>query len=284
MDCPPPHPHPVPAVFTPPPGAWDCHAHVFGPASRFPLVPNPLFNPPDALPATYLRMLDTLGLTRGVLVQSSVHGTDNSALLAALTEYKTRLRGVVVIDPALPDRELERLHSLGVRGVRFNAMAGEALLNGMEAMARRIAPLGWHIQTYAPLPLLAKHAGRFAALPVPLVIDHLAQVGEGTPLEHPDFLTVLALVRQGAWVKLSAPYRLSMAPPPYGMTSQYARAFIAAAPDRCVWASDWPHPGYSAQPMPNDGSLLSLLMEWAGDTVLRNRILVENPSRLYGGE
>ena len=235
------------------------------------------------MPSAYHHLLDTLGLERGVLVQPSVYGADNAAMLDAMAASGGRLRGVVVVPSTVGDAELERMHALGVRGVRYNAMAGEALYQGMEDMARRIAPLGWHVQTYAPLKLLAKVAPRLGALPVPVVIDHLGQPDEGVPVSSPEFQTVLGLVRDGAWVKLSGAYRVSNAPPPYGLAAAYARAFIAAAPDRCVWASDWPHPGYTAQPMPNDGTLLGLLDSWAEKPALRNRILVDNPARLYGG-
>lgn len=281
--CPPPHPAPAPPErFTPPAGSCDCHAHVFGPVERYPYAESRSYTPPDALPERYARLLETLGLARGVLVQPSVYGTDNRNVLDALAADPQRYRGVVVVGPELPEAELRRMHALGVRGVRFNVLSGGGLaLDGLERMAARLAPLGWHLQLFVDLPALAELESRLAVLPVPVVVDHMGFVQAGMPLDDPGFLALLRLVEGGAWVKLSGAYRLTTQPLPYADVAPYARALVAANPERMIWGSDWPHPHYTAHPMPEDGALLDALADWTPDEPVRNAILAANPARLY---
>ena len=283
--CPPPDFHPRPPREAFPPGATDCHAHVFGPAARYPLSPRRGYTPPDCLLADYRRMLATIGCTRAVLVQPSVYGTDNRAHLDALAEAGPAFRMVAVLEPDVPATELERLHAAGVRGVRFNLVSkGGGTAEGLARMAARIAALGWHVQVFATADALARLEPELARLPVPVVIDHMGHVTTELGLAHAGFQALLRLLRGGnAWVKLSGAYRTSREPrAPFSDVVPYARALIEAAPQRCVWGSDWPHPMVNDRPMPNDGDLADLLADWAPDAAQRQRILVDNPAALYG--
>lgn len=283
--CPPPHPNPSPPRLSVPPGACDCHAHVFGPAGRYRYATERDYTPPDAPLERYRRLLATLGVERAVLVQPSVYGTDNTAVLDALAATGERFRGVAVLPPDTPERELERLHAAGVRGVRINLVTrgGGVPLDDLERMAARIAPLGWHVQLFVTLGTLADAAPRLAALPRAPVVDHMGAVPAGTSLQHPGFQALLRLAGEGrCWVKLSGAYRLSAEDVPYADVVPYAQALVAANPERMVWGSDWPHPILHDKPMPDDGALVDLLADWAPDEAVRRRILVDNPAELYG--
>jgi predicted TIM-barrel fold metal-dependent hydrolase len=230
-------------------------------------------------------MLATIGCERAVLVQPSVYGTDNTAHLEAMAEAGPGFRMVAVVDPAVPRAELDRLHAAGVRGVRFNIVTrGGIAIEGLQTMAARLKPLGWHIQLFAEAETIARLEPEIAALPVPVVIDHMGHVTTDLGLEHPGFQALLRLLGGGnAWVKLSGAYRTSRQPTaPFSDVVPYAQALIAAGPERCVWGSDWPHPMVNDRPMPNDGDLADLVTDWAPDETQRRRILVDNPARLYG--
>jgi predicted TIM-barrel fold metal-dependent hydrolase len=283
--CPPPLPHPRKPLLTLPPGSCDCHAHVFGPPGRYPLAAKRGYTPPETPLEQYLRLLETLGVGRGVIVTPSAYGRDNAATLDALAGAGGRLRGVAVVDESAGEAELERLAAGGIRGVRFNLVSGGGVsLALLETMAARIAPLGWHVQLFVALDALPALEPRLKALPVPAVIDHMGHVQAGTGLMHPGFQALLRLVRHGSWVKLSAPYRLSRRYPDFPDVLPYVRALLAAGPERVVWGSDWPHVGMWEQPMPDDGDLVDLLETWMPDPEQRRRVLVDNPARLYGFE
>jgi 2-pyrone-4,6-dicarboxylate lactonase len=283
--CPPPDFQPRAPRTRLPLGATDCHAHVFGPAARYPWSPARGYTPADCVLADYRHMLATIGCDRAVLVQPSVYGTDNRAHLDALAEAGRGFRMVAVVDPDAPMAELEAMAAAGVRGVRFNIVTkGGLAIEGLQRAAKHIAPLGWHVQLFAAADTLAQMEAALAALPVPLVIDHMGRVTADLGLEHPGFQALLRLLRGGnTWVKLSGAYRNSRQPTaPFSDMVPYAQALIAAAPGRCVWGTDWPHPTVNDRPMPNDGDLADLLADWAPDPDLRRRILVDNPAELYG--
>lgn len=275
-----PKPHRPRSQF--PAGACDCHAHVFGPQDRFPYLPNAGYIPPDALPQDYSRMLTTLGCQRAVLVQPSVYGTDNRCLVAALTAGVFDFRGVAVIEENIADAELESLHRAGVRGVRINlASLNEGLTMAQApALAARIKTLGWHLQLFLRIDQSPTFVEEIARLPVPCVIDHFAHVHAVDGVESRGFQALLRLARlEHVWFKLIGPYRISTQWPLHPDVAPLARALAAAAPDRCVWGTDWPHP--SVESMPNDGDLADALMEWIPEATARQRILSENPARLY---
>ena len=281
--CPGPDPDPrPPARFTVPAGAVDTHAHVIGEPSRHRFVEERSYTPPPASGDDYVRMLDATGMTFGVLVQVSVHGTDNTLLLDTLAAHPTSLRGVAVAPPDLPDTTWSELHDAGIRGLRLSTLMGGAVgLDNLDRYEALCAELGWHLQFFIDAERLSSQdASRLAKLRVPAVLDHLGHVSVSAGLDSRGMQLMLSLLRDGAWTKLSAAYRLAEQPP-YGETIPFARALIEAAPDRCVWGSDWPHPAMWGS-MPNVGDLLDLLADWAPDEAVRNRILVDNAHALYG--
>ena len=279
--CPGPDPEPHgPTRYRVPAGATDTHAHVIGLPPDDPLVENRSYTPPAAPASAYLRMLDRTGMTYGVLVQVSVHGTDNRLMVETLRANRERLRGIAVVPLGLADRDYAALNDAGVVGIRFNVLFGGGIgLDELERYGALCRELGWHIQFLVDARELPGIASRMARLPVPIVFDHMGHFPASEGIESLGFRTLVGLVRDGAWVKLSGAYRL--AEPPYDATTPLARALHRAAPDRCVWGSDWPHVAYWGHMM-NVGDLLDLLADWVPDEAARKRVLVDNASRLYG--
>ena len=268
-----------------PAGACDCHVHVYD--SRYPAVPGARLTPPDASVADYRQLQRRTGTERVVFVTPSTYGTDNGAMRAALAAFGDRARGVAVIDERVGDAELQALHDSGVRGVRMNLSLGVThSLDQLEALARRVAPLGWHLQLLAPPDVLAALASRLVQLPVPVVFDHLARIAPSQAGTHPAHRWVLRMLDSGrAWVKLSGAYIVSEAGPPgYADVDALARSYLAAAPERVVWGSDWPHASATAghQPMPDDARQIELLAAWTRTADVLRRVLVANPAVLYG--
>ncbi len=281
--CEPPRPPSAPSERAPA-GATDCHFHIFGPSDKYPLSPGRSYDPVTADIDAYLAMADVLGLQRMVVVQASIYGTDNACTLDAVAAFgRERARAVVVVDDSLGDGDLRALDRRGVRGVRFNAVSGNGTpLDQLETVAGRVAPLDWHVQLFAHGAQLPELEQRLLRLPVPVVIDHMGQVSPARGPDGPEAQALFRLLGSGrCWVKLCA-YRSSLAGPPYADMAPLGRALIAAAPERCLWGSDWPHTHLEGRAMPDDGRLLDLLGEWAPDPAQRRRILVENPAALYG--
>jgi len=275
-----------PPKAAPPPGSCDTQAHVFGPSDRFPYAEGRGYTPPDCPVDRYLRLLDTLGMARGVIVHGSAHGTDNRVTLDGIAQAPDRLRGVAVIAPGRPDAELEAMAEGGIRGIRLSTMLKGAIgTDHLEAMADRVRHLGWHIVIHVDtVDEIADLEPRLRRLPVGVVIDHLGRVRGGQGVGHPGFQALLRLLREteNCWVKLSSWYRLSDQGPPYDDMTPLALALIGARPERVIWGSNWPHPILWDYPMPNDGDLLDQFMGWAGDGATLKRILVDNPAELYG--
>jgi len=283
-DIPPPVADPHPPAWPFPPGACDCHAHVFGPQSRYPLLPRTHFVPHEAPLPAYLRMLSTLGCTRGVLVQPSVYGTDNTLIAEALESKAFDLRAVAVVPADISDRALEQMHAQGFRGIRINTASGTPGLRIEDAprLAERIRPLGWHLQFYLDLRTMPQIEQALEALDIDIVIDHFARISTAQGLQSGAYQALLRLLaRDNVWAKLMGPYFVSDALPLYPDVVPFARGMIETAPDRVVWGSDWPHPS-AREKMPDDGDLADMLGEWAPDAAVRRRILVDNPRRLYG--
>lgn len=264
-----------------PPGACDCHMHIY--EDRYPLVPEAVFKPPHAPLEDYRAVQRALGLSRVVLVQPNGYGFDNRCMMAALAELGEAARAIAIVPADVTDAELDRLTRAGVRGIRYFLLPGGMLpWESLEPMAARVAAFGWHVQLQLDGRELPHYENALAKLPVPLVIDHNGKFMEPVATDHPGFRSLLRLLDAGnTWVKLSAPYETSkIGPPHYDDVSALARALVASAPERCVWASNWPHPG--RHPAPETASMLDLLLEWADDESTRRRILVDNPARLYG--
>ncbi|HEY8750410.1 MAG TPA: amidohydrolase family protein, partial [Tepidisphaeraceae bacterium] len=276
-----PQPH-HPRLIKLPPGATDCHAHVFGPQSRFDYLPNASYIPPDAIVDDYVRVLKFLGISRAVLVQPSVYGTQHAAMLDALASNKFPFRGVAVVSPDITSAEIEKLHLAGFRGIRINGISKNAglPLEAAPKLARLIKPFGWHLQFFLNIEKLPDAEQRLASLPVNVVLDHFGAFDCAAGLEGPGFQRLLKLMaHENIWVKLSGPYHVSKKPPLAPDVAPFAQQMIRTAPNRLVWATDWPHP--TAAWIPDDGDLVDMLASWIPDEPTRNRILVDNPARLY---
>lgn len=265
-----------------PQNAADCHHHIYD--SRFPVAPEATLLPADATVADYRLLQKRLGITRHVIVQPSTYGVDNSCLLNALGEFGLETaRGVAVVNTGATERELKDLDAAGVRGIRFNlSPPGTTTFQMVVPLAKLVEPLGWHVQINAVADQIVANKELWDRVPCPIVFDHLAHVPQPTGIQHPVFAVVSELLQKGkAWVKLSCAYQESqVGAPSYSDTVSVARAYVQAAPERLVWGSDWPHPTEKVKP--NDAILLDLLVKWVPNAATRNRILVDNPAKLYG--
>ncbi len=287
--CAPPDPHPSKPKFELPPLACDCHAHICGPQSVYKYIPQRIYSPPDALLPEYSRVLAALGCTRAVLVQPSFYGTDNSAMLAAMKAAGPAFRGVAVIGADATPRELEAMHEAGIRGARLNIVdvregKGQLPIERIEGLAEQIKPFGWHIEFLMHVDESPQIDATFGRLPVDVVFGHLGYVRTEKRITAPGFQSLLRLLRGGrAWVKLTGPYRISSRTLPHTDTNEFAHALLDAAPSRIVWGTDWPHVMTRwTIPMPNDGAIADLLLDWIPDAALRLRVLADNPATLYG--
>ncbi|WP_254923940.1 amidohydrolase family protein [Bordetella genomosp. 4] len=280
-----------------PAGACDCHVHVVGDPVRYPMAADRHYTPGRASVSDLKQHMSSLGISRAVIVQPSVYGTDNACMLDGLRDLDGAGRGVAVLDDSADDAQLRDFHSLGVRGLRLNLESvgsrdTQRMRDDLQAWARRVAPLDWHLQVYASLDVIAEVVPILQTLPVPVVLDHFAGVPAGAALTDPRVQTVLRLVASGAaYVKLSAPYRIDPSGTAGEAVAGLAAAFIGANPDRMLWASDWPHTNREPGKSPLEVSayrhigsprLAQEINAWLSDEALRARVLVENPARLYG--
>jgi predicted TIM-barrel fold metal-dependent hydrolase len=278
--------------FDVPAGACDCHTHIHGDPAKFPWFAGRTYTPEMALPEEMTALHKALKIDRVVIVTPSVYGTDNSATIYGMEARGKTARGVAVIDDKTTDAELDRLASLGFKGVRLNlATAGisdpAAVTGRFRATAERVKSRNWHIQLNTTLPVIAALKDTFAASPVTLVFDHFGNAKEELGVGQPGFADLVGLVKSGkAYVKIS----VTAGPRQnYGHFTPLAQMLIAANVDRILWGTNWPHPnsvdGSTAKVTPlwqvDDGLVLNLLPTWAPDAAVRKKILVDNPARLY---
>lgn len=280
--CPgPPAEQGPPTRFTLPSNAIDTHCHVIGTAPEYPMVADRSYTPPPASPDAYLAMLDAVGFAKGVLIQVSVHGTDNRLLLETLAANRHRLRGVGVMPADLAESAYAQAHEAGVRGLRLNNLYGGGIgFDQLERFDALACDMGWHLQLLLDARDLVELGPRVARLRCPWVVDHMGHMPYAAGVGHPGFQMLVKLVADGGWVKISDAFRMSELPD-YRDSTPFAQALVAAAPDRCLWGSDWPHVA-QWRPMPTVSGLLDLLADWVPDEAVRNRILVDNPTRFYG--
>ncbi|PVX28069.1 amidohydrolase family protein [Sphingomonas pokkalii] len=282
--------HADPSVprFTPPPGAVDAHCHVFGPMAEFPFSAKAKYLPEDAGPDMLFALRDRLGFARNVIVQASCHGTDNAATLNGIAKSNGKARGVVVVDPAISDAELERLHEGGIRGVRFNflkRLVDDAPKDKFLEIARRIQPLGWHVVVYFEADILAELRPFLDAIPTLLVIDHMGRPDVAQGPHGPDMQAFRALLdsRDDIWTKVTCPDRLDAKGPPWDDFAAAVAPLVADYPDRVLWGTDWPHPNMQ-DAIPDDGALVDMIPRIAPTAELQHKLLVANPMRLYWPE
>jgi len=272
-----------PAKLKVPANACDCHHHIYG--SQYKVDPRSTLRPGDASVDDYRTLQKRIGTSRNVIVQPSTYGTENAPTLDALVAFGPSARAVVVVDTTVTEAELKRMHGLGARGIRFNlAQAGATTPDMIEPLAKRIDDLGWHIQINAAPTTIMEVMPILEKVPSPIVFDHLAHIPEPDGINHPLFGKVRALIDKGkTWVKLSGAYAdTKVGPPTYADSSAIARAYVKAAPERLVWGSDWPHPGVrDPEPKPDDAILIDLMLDWAPNEAVRNRIFVDNAAKLY---
>ncbi len=282
--------HADPSVprFTPPPGAVDAHCHVFGPMADFPFSAKAKYLPEDAGPEMLFALRDRLGFARNVIVQASCHGTDNAATLDAIARSNGRARGVAVVDPAIGDAELERLHAGGIRGVRFNflkRLVDDAPKDKFLEIARRIQPLGWHVVVYFEADILAELRPFLDAIPTLLVIDHMGRPDVAQGPDGPDMQAFRALLdsRADIWTKVTCPDRLDAKGPPWDDFAAAVAPLVADYPDRVLWGTDWPHPNMQDS-IPDDGALVDMIPRIAPTPERQHKLLLANPMRLYWPE
>ena len=263
-----------------PADACDCHMHIYD-GGRFPPSRPAARMQPDATVADYRLLQRRIGLSRTVVVTPAAYHTDNAVTLDAIAQLGPPARGVAVVHPSVADAELKRMADGGIRGIRFTQFdprTAATTLDMIEPLARRVEPLGWHVQIHLRSDQIAAAADLLQRLPGTVVFDHLGRLAGG--VNDPAFTIIRRMLDGGrTWMKLSGAYMFG-APPVYAEALPIARAAIAAAPERVVWGSDWPHPTEAEKP--DDAVLLDLLLDWAPDDAARHRILIDNPAALYG--
>jgi D-galactarolactone isomerase len=265
-------------------GACDSHLHFYD--SSYAVASTATLRPPDATTDDYRLVQQQIGLERLVIVQPTTYGLDNRCQLAAMAEFGDDARGVMVVDTSTTDDELRRLTDLGVRGARFHMLPGGAVgWEMLEPVAARIAPYGWHIQLQVNGRELAERRETLTGLPVDIVIDHFGRFMPPVDADDPNFVALLDLVGTGrAWVKLSAPYESSTQPisnraDDHSDLDPVIDTLVTQAPERLLWATNWPHPGQRTRP--TESTLTTQLERWVPDPATRRQILVHNPDRLY---
>ena len=274
--------------YVPPAGAVDAHCHVFGPMAEFPFSPKAKYHPQDATPEMLFALRERLGFARNVIVQASCHGTDNAATLDGIETSGGTCRGVAVVDPAIPDDELDRLHAGGIRGIRFNflkRLVDDAPKDKFLGVAGRIARLGWHVVIYFEADILKELRPFIDALPVPVVVDHMGRPDVAQGPDGADMRAFRALMdsRPDIWVKVTCPDRLDDRGEPYDDFVATVRPLVQAYPDRVLWGTDWPHPNMERR-IPNDGALVDVIPRIAVTEEVQRKLLVRNPMRLYWPE
>jgi predicted TIM-barrel fold metal-dependent hydrolase len=283
--------------FEVPAGACDCHIHIIGPQSKYPMVSDRVYTPPESSVNELKAHLNSLKLSRVVLIQPSFYGPDNTLQLLATQELGNAARLVIVIDEKTTDEEIAKMVAMGARGVRMNLSTSgifdpQVARKQMLELAQRIRAFKLHIQVYSSPKVIAALADTIQNLPVPVVLDHFASINAANYQTSAELPVILDLVKSGnVYVKLSGIYRISQAAPLYEEVKDLAKLFVQTNPDRMVWASDWPHTNtISGTPISqitpfrrvDDLGVFNLLPSWIPNRENLVKVLVKNPERLYG--
>ena len=280
------HPNPSKPRFHVPAGAVDAHCHVFGPGDTFPFAPERKYPPCDASWEQLFALRDFLGFDKNVVVQATCHGYDNSALLDVLERANGKARGVVTVKPDITGEELQRMHDLGVRGVRFNyvkRLVDPKPDDYYREIIEKIRPLGWHVVLYFEPADLKEKMDFFNSLNIPLVIDHMGRPDVTKPVDNEEFEMFLDFMRGNpdVWCKVSCPDRLTKSgSPEYLDVVPFAKKIVEEFPDRALWGTDWTHPNMKTE-MPDDGILVDYVPSIATTPALQEKLLVTNPTTLY---
>lgn len=281
-----PDPNPRIPDFSLPDGVCDTHCHIMGPFDRFPLAENRSYTPPETPLEAYVKLRTVLGIRRSVIVQPGPHGFDNRVTLDAVKRLGADARGIAVVEPDVTHDELAAMNKAGIRGVRLSTMLASGVsTDALGRMAKKVAPFGWHVLLHLKnADELVALAPIVRALPVPVVLDHMARVTGAEGPQSPAFQALLDLLANSdnCWTKICSWYRLSSQPPPYDDMKVLAQAVMQARHDRIIWGTNWPHPILFEPPVPNDGDLMQQMFDWAGSDALRRAVFVDNPARLYG--
>ncbi len=280
------HPNPTRPSFAVPAGAVDAHCHVFGPGDIFPFAPERKYTPCDASWQQLFALRDFLGFEKNVVVQATCHGADNSALLDVLERADDKARGVVTVKPSIERAELDAMHALGVRGVRFNyvkRLVDPKPDDYYREIIEKIRPLGWHVVLYFEPADLGQKREFFESLNIPLVIDHMGRPDVTKPVDNAEFGLFLDFMRRNEdiWCKVSCPDRLSVSgSPDFADVVPFAKTIVEEFSDRVLWGTDWPHPNMKKE-MPDDGILVDYVPSIATTADLQRKLLVTNPNNLY---
>jgi len=282
------HPSPKLPDFKVPAGAVDAHCHVFGPSDKFPYSPIRKYTPFDAPAEKLFALRDHLGFDKNVLVQASCHGKNNEAMLDCLARSGGQAKGVAIVGPSISDDELEAMDQAGVRGVRFNflkRLVDPTPKSEYLEIAERVAKMGWHVVVYFEAEEIDEIKPFLESLPTTVVIDHMGRPDIGLGADDPQFTRFVDMMAANPnfWVKVSCPERLSIQGPPYEDVTPFARRLVERFPDRVLWGTDWPHPNMKSH-TPDDGVLVDRIPHIAPTKALQNKLLIENPMRLYWPE
>jgi 2-pyrone-4,6-dicarboxylate lactonase len=287
---------PAKPTFKLPAGAVDAHCHVFGPGAEFPYAPERKYTPCDASKDQLFALRDHLGFDKNVIVQATCHGADNSAMVDALKASNGKARGIATVKRSVTDGEIQALHDAGVRGVRFNfvkRLVDSTPRDELLEIAKRIKKWNWQVVIYFEAVDLPELWDFFASLPTTVVVDHMGTPNVSKPADGPEFELFVKFMREhkNVWSKVTCPERLSVSGPaalngeanPYLDVIPFAKRLVDEFPDRVIWGTDWPHPNLKKH-MPDDGLLVDFIPHIAPTKELQQKLLVDNPTRLYWNE
>ena len=269
-------------LFELPPNSCDAHCHIFGPSSQFPYLEGRTWTPVDAGKNDLFALHDYLGIQRCVIVQTALHGFDNSVVIDAMQARKGRYLGVALASAKTTSEAIAEMDRQGFRAIRFNFMAHLQNSDSMEdilALTKRMEPFGWHLQVHFSSDLVHSLAPLLKQSAVPVVIDHIGRVDAALGANHADFQGLMRLLDDPRfYVKVSGVDRISRSHP-YEDGISLAKILVDAFSDRCVWGTDWPHPNHHH--IPDDGNLVDLIPRIATSTEKIHQLMVSNPEKLY---